>query len=307
MAAEVSGIDDGVARRSMIGRMKTAGLQPANLSTAMAEATITSWLQLCSLRHVLMIASVVPVALFALEAMQIWLFETALAPNVGLFGQLLLMACFYAAWMSVPVVCWILLQRTRSTGAMRRGVLLAVAALCLSVAHLGMLAAILRVLHSAPGWGAMHWLHSTGEVWLSYGGLWLLVFALTAGGIEVLQRHHVRSRVAPGRYALRHRGAVLAIPLDDIYWVEACGNYVELHTAQGRYVDRKSLATVESLLAAGGFVRAHRSALVNIAHVVAIAPHANSSKYSLRLTDDNRAPLSRRRMATFKAALQLQA
>ncbi len=48
----------------------------------------------------------------------------------------------------------------------------------------------------------------------------------------------------------------------DIELVEAAGNYVEVHTAQGPLLHRATLATMEEELAPQGFVRVHRSRLV---------------------------------------------
>lgn len=47
-----------------------------------------------------------------------------------------------------------------------------------------------------------------------------------------------------------------------IKWVSAAGNYVELHGTGRSVIRRSSLASIERELAAQGFVRVHRSALV---------------------------------------------
>jgi hypothetical protein len=59
-------------------------------------------------------------------------------------------------------------------------------------------------------------------------------------------------------------GAVeLPLPPDRIAWVAAAGNYVELHGAERPLLVRAPLSAVETTLAPHGFVRIHRSTLVN--------------------------------------------
>lgn len=50
----------------------------------------------------------------------------------------------------------------------------------------------------------------------------------------------------------------------DIHVVRACGNYLELDTAEDCYLMRNTMKNIERQLCACGFVRIHRSHLVNI-------------------------------------------
>ena len=54
----------------------------------------------------------------------------------------------------------------------------------------------------------------------------------------------------------------LPLAPDQIDWVAAAGNYVELHTGRRTVLWRAPLAAVEAALAPHGFVRIHRSRLV---------------------------------------------
>ena len=53
----------------------------------------------------------------------------------------------------------------------------------------------------------------------------------------------------------------------EIDWVEADGDYVHLHVGQESHLLRSKLCDVEQRLKAGGFVRIHRSRLVNLERV----------------------------------------
>ena len=62
-------------------------------------------------------------------------------------------------------------------------------------------------------------------------------------------------------------GVIRFLNRSDITHVEAQGDYARLHTAEGSYLVRTSLATLEEEWASAGFVRIHRSLLVSLAHV----------------------------------------
>jgi two-component system LytT family response regulator len=57
-----------------------------------------------------------------------------------------------------------------------------------------------------------------------------------------------------------------------IHWLEADDNYVHVHTAQARYLLRRTLTDLLALLGEQRFIRIHKSTAVNIAEVVALTP-----------------------------------
>ncbi|MFI2369095.1 LytR/AlgR family response regulator transcription factor [Streptomyces sp. NPDC018833] len=57
-------------------------------------------------------------------------------------------------------------------------------------------------------------------------------------------------------------GVTRFVPVDDITYVEAQGDYARLHTAEGSHLVRIPLSTLEERWASRGFVRIHRSHLV---------------------------------------------
>ena len=74
----------------------------------------------------------------------------------------------------------------------------------------------------------------------------------------------------------------------------SAGNYVEFQLADGRRpLMRTTLAGVEAQLTGAGFVRTHRSWLVNPAHVTEIEAEG-SGDYGLTLGDGSKVPVSRR-------------
>jgi two-component system, LytTR family, response regulator len=69
------------------------------------------------------------------------------------------------------------------------------------------------------------------------------------------------------RIPIKTNGKVMAVRVADIDWVEASHNYVLLHVRDKSWILREPIASVELRLAMSGFVRIHRSALVNVDRV----------------------------------------
>lgn len=76
------------------------------------------------------------------------------------------------------------------------------------------------------------------------------------------------------RYLIENiRGDLIKLELDDIYYIEAAGHYLKIHTRHQDYEVKKSLSDISTELmeshgaSAAGFVSTHRSFLVNLLHV----------------------------------------
>jgi two-component system LytT family response regulator len=68
-------------------------------------------------------------------------------------------------------------------------------------------------------------------------------------------------------FPVKRNGVEHEIPVEEIRWVEATGNYVTLHTAQSGELYRVTMNALESELDPERFVRIHRRVLVNLAYV----------------------------------------
>ncbi|WP_157244512.1 LytR/AlgR family response regulator transcription factor [Nonomuraea typhae] len=62
-------------------------------------------------------------------------------------------------------------------------------------------------------------------------------------------------------------GVTRFVPQQAVWFAEAKGDYVRLHTVDGSYLVRMSLAALERRWAGAGFIRVHRSTLVSARHV----------------------------------------
>jgi DNA-binding LytR/AlgR family response regulator len=102
--------------------------------------------------------------------------------------------------------------------------------------------------------------------------------------IEALpQLRRLSSRPLYTRMAIRIKGRILFLDPRDVVTVEAEGNYVLLQRKSGSYLLRESLSTVAEKLKPYGFIRIHRSVLVNTSFVEEIQPYLTGS-CGLRIT-----------------------
>ena len=98
----------------------------------------------------------------------------------------------------------------------------------------------------------------------------------------------------------------LVVPLREIDWIEAADNYARIWTGGRSYLLRQSLGTLEERIAERGFVRAHRKALVRVEAVQRLTT-TDAGECVAILSSGTRIPVSRRRRATFAAAVRARA
>lgn len=83
------------------------------------------------------------------------------------------------------------------------------------------------------------------------------------------------------------------VPLSEVAWIEAAGNYVELHRGATPILHRAPLSQMERRLQRAGFVRIHRSRLVRRAAIAEVESKP-SGDYVVRLLDGRELAGSRR-------------
>jgi len=100
--------------------------------------------------------------------------------------------------------------------------------------------------------------------------------------------------VTSPRILLGTRQGGATVDIADVRWVEADGAYVVVHAGDRRHVLRESLVQIASRLGASQFLRIHRSALINFAHVRALK-RGKAGGLEVELSDGLRLPISRRK------------
>lgn len=77
--------------------------------------------------------------------------------------------------------------------------------------------------------------------------------------VQLQERPEVLERIA-----VKLRNKVQVIPVEDVLFFEAEGDYVFLHTAEGKFLKEVTMKYLESHLPPDRFVRVHRSAIVHV-------------------------------------------
>jgi len=110
------------------------------------------------------------------------------------------------------------------------------------------------------------------------------------GETENAMRDLLASR--PRRIAVRTGERILYLPVEEVDWVEAAGNYVVLHAGTQNHIIRETLGALESELPPDGFLRLSRSAVVNLRRVKEIQTIAPGEHLAI-LHTGQRLPITR--------------
>jgi two-component system LytT family response regulator len=94
------------------------------------------------------------------------------------------------------------------------------------------------------------------------------------------------------RLPIKVNGRIMVIRVADIDWIEADGDYVSVHVGNKTWLMRDTIAAVELRLALSGFVRIHRSTLVNAERVKELQPQ-DKGEYTVVLNDGTELKLTR--------------
>src|SRR6202049_772063 len=74
------------------------------------------------------------------------------------------------------------------------------------------------------------------------------------------------------RLAVRSAGKTVFVDLEDVDWMKAAENYVQLHTGRANHPLHGAMNTVERSLDPGIFLRIHRSIIVNATRIKELQP-----------------------------------
>lgn len=188
----------------------------------------------------------------------------------------------------------------------------ALATLPFSFLHVGLMGAMRVAVYAAAGrvydtaFGLSGFIYEYRKDVFTYA---VMLAVLTIADAFARRRDKTSSAEAAADVPIRQRIEVrdgsrrLWVTVPDIFIVQAAGNYVELVTAEGTHLIRRTLSALAEDLAPFGFVRIHRSRLINPAAVrsITVTP---SGDMTLTLTDGRIASGSRRYRQALEDALQ---
>lgn len=80
------------------------------------------------------------------------------------------------------------------------------------------------------------------------------------------------------RLAIKTAGRTIYVFVDEIDWIAAAGNYLELHIGKKMYLLRERLNVLEAKIDPQKFVRIHRSTVLNVERVKEVHPLFNGDQ-----------------------------
>jgi hypothetical protein len=165
---------------------------------------------------------------------------------------------------------------------------------------------------------AGQWLPSWDEIWDQLvGNFTLLMFALGAltalcqasqwrmpssapPALPVASVSAHDAPQAPTHVKIKRRGQLVLLPLSEVDWIEAQGNYLALHVGVEQHLLRDTVSRFAARLDTGQFLRIHRSMIVAVDRIRAVEALANGDAL-LHLTHGGPLRTSRSYAAAVKA------
>lgn len=80
------------------------------------------------------------------------------------------------------------------------------------------------------------------------------------------------------RIAVKVRDKIVVIPINQLYYLKADGDYVQLHTAEAFYLKEQTMKYFENVLPNHLFVRIHRSYIVNVEMISGIEQYGKQTR-----------------------------
>jgi len=106
------------------------------------------------------------------------------------------------------------------------------------------------------------------------------------------------------RIAVKDRQQIHVIPVQEINYIEACGDYVSLFTANGSFLKEQTMKYFEENLPSKQFVRIHRSFIVNVSEVAKIELYEKES-YRIHLKNGKTVSASNNGYKALKEVIKL--
>ncbi len=133
---------------------------------------------------------------------------------------------------------------------------------------------------------------------------YIAVMVVIYGYREILRLRHGEAQIEQSeeeRIMVSKSGVFKFIDPFDVDWVEAAGNYVELHVGEETFMLRATMKEIENRLGTKDFARIHRSTIIRRNFMDRVKPAMNGDKL-IYLKDGTELRLSRRYNDNLKLA-----
>jgi two-component system LytT family response regulator len=113
--------------------------------------------------------------------------------------------------------------------------------------------------------------------------------------VKTMEKRTIESQTlssAPHHLVINTGYELVSIKPQEIIWVEAANQYVKIHMLNERHIMSENLSQFSQRLDMKGFLRVHRSALINLCHLKRVSKKSNGT-HLLTLRGDIQVVLSR--------------
>ncbi len=119
------------------------------------------------------------------------------------------------------------------------------------------------------------------------------------------QLGQVQKKANSERIPVEKGGKKVLVPTDTIRYIMAKDDYSCLYTEDDHYLSTISLAQLEERLPSASFFRVHRRYIVNLSHIREVESVPGGTLLLTMRDDEEKIPVSRRRVAPLKRVLKL--
>ena len=112
------------------------------------------------------------------------------------------------------------------------------------------------------------------------------------------------SPVQSERIVVKLGGKIKIIPVQEMHYLEAADDYVNIHTNEGAFLKNNTMNYFEELLNPQQFVRTHRSYIVNVQQITRIDPYEKENHLAI-LKSGIKIPVSKAGYAKLRTVLGL--
>ena len=214
---------------------------------------------------------------------------TLLAEPLPIFSSRRLVSTLAGSLLFAVAAHWLSKQDLRSPTV--RYVSVGLTSLAATVCLFGVQVLVERIARWSPpvtSDGQIGWL----LIWAGYFAAWLVgtlnhqpstdISSALPGPVETVAGGLTGEPEGLDTFWVQRNRETVRIPLEQIEWVEAEGNYARIHAGNGGGLIRSSLRSLERKLGPAGFVRVHRSALCRKDLVTAVRREDKGMRLVLR-------------------------
>lgn len=116
--------------------------------------------------------------------------------------------------------------------------------------------------------------------------------------LQAIGESYLNNNEKQNRIVVKHGHSVRIIPLQEVYYLEAYGDYIKVHSKEGIFLKKKTMNFYENNLNPEEFIRVHRSFMVNCSCIQKI----DSSDFVM-LKSGAKVPISKNGYARLKSVL----